>query len=148
MNKLRRLFALSVKFKRLTLEAKSPTKAYPESAGFDLYAIAVERSPFRVTYRTGIAVEIPEGYVGLLFPRSSVYKSRQQMANSVGVIDADYRGEITAVFNLYTGMAHPYNVGDRVAQLIIMPIPQVTLQEVEELSESARGEGGYGSSGS
>lgn len=147
MSNLRRLFALSVKVKKIYPDAHLPTKAHEHDAGFDLYAHRVERAPFQVKYHTGIAVQIPEGYVGLLFPRSSVTKTRQQMANSVGVVDAGYTGEITVVFNQPSPLSFPYDEGDRVAQLVIMPIPKVELKEVAELDPSKRGAGGFGSTG-
>ena len=96
-------------------------------------------------YGTGVAVEIPHGYVGFVFPRSSIANTHLTLSNSVGVIDSGYRGEIKAKFR--KGGTRGYNVGDRIAQLIIMPYPEVTFVEVDELSDSDRGEGGYGSSG-
>jgi dUTP pyrophosphatase len=97
-----------------------------------------------VTYDTGIAIEIPQGYVGLLFPRSSVSKTVLTLSNSVGVIDSGYRGSIMFKFR-YPEEGPVYEVGDRVGQIIIMPYPQISFEEVEELSETERGEGGFGS---
>lgn len=103
----------------------------------------------------GLAIEIPEGYVGLIFPRSSVTKKVLGMANAVGVIDSGYRGPLRVVFkpapafkmdNFSADMAE-YKSGDRVAQLMIIPIPYINLVEVDELSDSVRGEGGFGSTG-
>ncbi len=93
-----------------------------------------------------IAVEIPAGYVGLLFPRSSVCKTGLRLTNSVGVIDSDYRGGITAVFD-YNKSGEQYKVGDRFAQLMIVAAPYVVFHEAKTLSKTARGEGGYGSTG-
>ena len=96
-------------------------------------------------YGTGIAVEIPKGYVGLLFPRSSVRKYALSMSNCVGVIDSDYRGEIMATFRLtnpYQGKV--YNVGDKCCQLIIVPAPEFEIEEVAELSDTERGTKGHG----
>lgn len=143
---------MQVKIKRLNDKAILPTKAHATDAGYDLYATSCEISvPDRMAaYGTGIAVEIPQGYVGLVFPRSSIYKQHLSLSNSVGVIDSGYRGEIMAKFNLLSDGSDTYsvyNVGDRIAQLIIMPYPEVTFEEVDELSDSDRGEGGYGSSG-
>lgn len=143
---------LNIKIKRLTPSAQLPTKAHATDAGYDLYA---DRSEICVpdglaTYGTGIAVEIPEGYVGLVFPRSSICNKHLQLSNSVGVIDSGYRGEVMAKFNLINDGSDTYEVykiGERIAQLIVMPYPEVTFEEVDELSDSDRGTGGYGSSG-
>jgi dUTP pyrophosphatase len=141
---------MTIRFKRLHPDAKAPYQATPGSAGFDLTAVymePVEHTHRRIVkYGTGLAVEIPSGYVGLVFPRSSVYKADVQMANCVGVIDSDYRGEITAVF--YVDLtSENYAKGDRIAQLVIMPIPAVKFVESEELTDTERGIGGYGSTG-
>ena len=102
-----------------------------------------------LTYKTGLALEIPKGHVGLLFPRSSVYKTSMIMSNCVGVIDSGYRGEIMLKFrDQWRDYSSRYEVGDRVGQLIIMPYPQVELEEVDNLSSTDRGSGGYGSTGS
>ena len=136
-----------VKFKKLNRIAITPRKAYRGDAGFDLTAVSSEDLPNgKIRYGTGIAVEIPEGYVGLVFPRSSIFRFGLTLSNSVGVIDSGYRGEIMAVFR-HTPGELAYQVGDRIAQLVIMPIPEIELQETDELSESLRGMGGYGSSG-
>ena len=96
-------------------------------------------------YRTGLSFEIPEGHVGLLFPRSSISKTTLSLANSVGVVDSNFRGEVTFRFK---GTSHKmYNKGDRIGQIIIIPIPTIEFEEVEELSETVRGDQGYGSSG-
>ena len=86
------------------------------------------------------------GFVGLLFPRSSVYKTGLSLCNSVGVLDADYRGEVKFKFN-FTDIEKAYKVGDRIGQLVVMPIHIAFLEEVEELSDTSRGTGGWGSSG-
>jgi dUTP pyrophosphatase len=112
----------------------------------------------------GIALEIPEGFVGLIFPRSSIRKTGLQLSNSVGVVDSGYRGELQATFNKlfggeamydemkvnsasHTNINDWYKVGDRVCQIMIIPHPTVDLIEVDELSETLRGEGGFGSTG-
>ena len=110
-----------------------------------------------IVYGTGLAFEIPKGYVGLVFPRSSISNLDITMSNCVGVIDSGYRGEVTAKFKpamLFNREQRPiilnnriYNVGERIAQLIIIPYPQITFVEADELSETERGAGGYGSSG-
>ena len=98
------------------------------------------------TYHTGLAVEIPTWHVGLLFPRSSVYKTGQTLTNCVGVIDSGYRGEIMMKFSL-SANRNEYQIGDRVGQLIIMPYPKISFIEVDELTPTDRGVGGYGSTG-
>jgi dUTP pyrophosphatase len=98
-------------------------------------------------YGTGLAVEIPEGMVGLVFPRSSVRNYDIVMSNSVGVIDSGYRGEIMVTFNIKFMQSEIYDVGDRVAQLLIVPVPLITYAETQELSETTRGTGGHGSTG-
>lgn len=140
-------FKMTVRFKKLHPDAKAPYQATPGSAGFDLTAVHREGAGYhQIRYCTGIAVEIPAGYVGLVFPRSSVYKTKQTLANCVGVIDSDYRGEITAIFDFHRESEF-YDIGDRIAQLVIMPIPAVRFVEAEELTETERGTGGYGSTG-
>jgi dUTP pyrophosphatase len=137
--------ALNIKIKRLLKNAVIPTKAHATDAGYDLYATSCHFEDGMLHYGTGIAVEIPQGYVGLVFPRSSIANTHLTLSNSVGVIDSGYRGEIKAKFR--KGGTRGYNVGDRIAQLIIIPYPEVVFEEADELSESDRGEGGYGSSG-
>lgn len=124
-----------------------PFRADKGSAGFDLYATNIEESNGILTIHTGIAVEIPYGYAGFLFPRSSVYKTGLSLANSVGVIDSSYRGEIMCKFRILNKDAPMYKVGERCCQLIILPVPDVDYVETEELSETSRGVGGFGSSG-
>ena len=143
---------LEVKIKKLNEQAVIPEYAKPGDAGMDLTAINVDYNENYVEYYTGLAVKIPEGYVGLLFPRSSVSSRRLILANSVGVIDSGYTGEIRVRFYYESNPQHkmeckPYNIGDRVAQLIIMPYPQVSLVQVDELEATERGEGGFGSTG-
>lgn len=174
---------LQVKIKRLNENAVIPAYAHPTDAGLDLTATSkkIEDNGI-VTYGTGIAVEIPKGYVGLIFPRSSNCKKELLLSNSVGVIDSCFRGEIMLKYAPTTKIAHPerlidrlryffygtqcgkhinlnfiitimrdskreYEIGDRVGQLIIMPYPKVQFKEVTELSDSERGNGGYGSTG-
>jgi dUTP pyrophosphatase len=137
---------MKVKIKKLHPNAVIPKYAKPGDAGLDLTAISESWNEFnsQVTYGTGIAVEIPEGHVGLIFPRSSISKTTLMLANSVGVIDSGYRGEIMFKFNyLEKGMI--YDVGDRVGQLIIIPYPSVEFEEVDDLSSTERGDGGFGS---
>jgi dUTP pyrophosphatase len=137
---------MKVKVKKLHKDAIIPKYAKAGDAGLDLTAVAVEASTTALTYRTGLAVEIPEGHVGLLFPRSSVYKTGQTLMNCVGVIDSGYRGEVMLKFTL-SPYGQEYDVGDRIGQLIIMPYPEVEFEEASELSSTDRGNGGYGSTG-
>lgn len=137
---------MEIKFKKLHPFARTPRQANPGDAGFDLYVLTYEGKDRVMTYHTGIAVQIPEGYVGLLFSRSSVYRTDLRQTNCVGVIDSGYRGEIMVKFDIISMYPEVYRRGDKFCQLVIMPVPEVTYTEVEELDESVRGEGGYGSS--
>jgi dUTP pyrophosphatase len=134
--------------KRLLPEAVMPKRANKTDAGVDLVATSkrIEGDLF-IEYGTGIAVEIPKGYVGLLFPRSSVTNKQMMLKNSVGVIDSEYRGEIKARFMFRDENEEHYSVGERVAQLLIVPIALPDFIESEVLNESDRGEGGFGSTG-
>ena len=140
---------MKVKFKKLDEKAVTPTKAHPTDAAFDLTAISVKDDGVRntLTYGTGIAVEIPKGYVGLLFPRSSICKKMLTLANSVGIIDSGYTGEIKVVFRIEQPHILRYAKGDRIAQLVILPYPEIELVEAEMLEDSDRGTGGFGSTG-
>lgn len=140
---------MKIKIKKINPFAIAPTKAHATDAGFDLYATSkTYDNDGNVVYGCGLAFEIPKGYMGLIFPRSSNAKKSLLLSNSVGVIDAGYRGEVTAKFKrLYPISQGEYAIGERFAQLIVMPIPAVEFEEAEELSESERGVGGYGSSG-
>lgn len=140
-----------VKFKKLVEEAVKPKFAKLNDAGADLVATSLDSSTRegQIVYGTGLAVEIPEGMMGLVFPRSSVRDRDLVMSNSVGVIDSGYRGEIMVTFNLKNPWSPDdvYKVGDRIAQLVIIPVPLVKYTEVDELSETERGVNGHGSSG-
>lgn len=139
-----------VKIKKLVPEAEKPKFGKPGDAGADLVATSIDNTSRinQVVYGTGLAVEIPEGMVGLVFPRSSVRNHPLIMSNSVGVIDSGYRGEIMVTFNLIDRFTQvPYKVGERIAQLVIVPVPLIQYREVDELSETDRGTGGHGSTG-
>ena len=143
---------MKVKIKKLHSDAIIPKYAKEGDAGMDLVATSIiSETPSQITYGLGIALEIPEGFVGLVFPRSSIRKTRLQLSNSVGVIDSGYRGELQATFNKITttieNQKNDYKVGDRVCQIMIIPHPIVELLEVDELSDTNRGEGGFGSTG-
>jgi len=138
---------MKVKIKKLHTEAVIPQYAKPGDAGMDLTAVHVSTDQYGCfTYHTGLAVEIPPWHVGLLFPRSSIYKTGQRLTNCVGVIDSGYRGEIMMKFSL-SANRNEYQIGDRIGQLIILPYPQIKFEEVDSLDSSERGEGGYGSTG-
>lgn len=138
-----------VKVKKLDPNAVIPSYSKVGDAGMDLTITNIkENTSFSVTYGFGIAMEIPKGHVGLVFPRSSVRNQELILSNCVGVIDSGYRGELQATFKKTNGLdSFSYNVGERGAQIIILPYPQVFMTEVPELSNSERGEGGFGSTG-
>ena len=140
---------MKIHFKKLNPEAQKPKFGKPGDAGADLVATVAWATESQIVYGTGLAVEIPEGMVGLVFPRSSVRNYALSMANSVGVIDSGYRGEIMVTFNIKTNhnTRELYKIGDRIAQLVIIPVPLVKYVEVEELSETQRGTDGHGSTG-
>ena len=148
---------MDVKIKKLNENAVIPSYAHDTDAGLDLVATSYEykENIDCHVYGTGLAVEIPEGYVGLLYPRSSNRKTNAYMCNHVGVVDSGYRGEIMISFKnrdkIKEGeipqLIQPYEVGDKIAQLIIMPYPKIKFVEVDELSSSDRGEAGHGSTG-
>ncbi len=140
---------LIVKVKKLHENAVIPSYSKPGDAGMDLTITSqLSNTTFDVSYGFGIAMEIPRGYVGLVFPRSSVRNQDLLLTNCVGVIDSDYRGELQATFKKTNGLdSTKYNVGDRGAQIIILPFPQVFMVESDELSDTERGTGGFGSTG-
>ena len=156
---------MEIKIKKLSKDAVIPKYAKQGDAGMDLVAISKEYDgDGNTVYGTGLAFEIPKGYVGLLFPRSSNAKTDLRLTNSVGVLDSCYRGEVMFKYrnDNYSKMdggmqAHlvmgdinfvnEYEVGDRIGQILILPYPEINFLEVDELSETERGEGGYGSTG-
>ena len=143
---------MKIQFKKLVPTAQKPKFGKPGDAGADLVATSVDfsrDSNSQIVYGTGIAVEIPEGMVGLVFPRSSVRNYNLSMANSVGVIDSGYRGEIMVTFNFNSRTPDNtiYQVSDRIAQLVIIPVPLAQYVEVDELSETERNTSGHGSTG-
>lgn len=141
--------ALPVKIKKLHKDAVVPKYAKSGDAALDLTAVSIDHiSEDTVKYDIGLAFEIPEGYVGLIYPRSSICKKDLILSNSTGVVDSGYRGSVQAFFKKTKGMrSNCYAVGDRICQIMIVPYPKVELIEVEELSETERGQGGFGSSG-
>lgn len=139
---------MRVRLKKLQENAVLPNYSKPGDAGLDLTAISMKivdnNDSGYVEYDTGLSVEIPEGYVGLIFPRSSISNTGLILANSIGVIDSGYRGSIKCRFK-WIKDTKMYAEGERVAQLIILPYPQIEFEEVQELSASERGDGGFGS---
>lgn len=137
-----------VKIKRFHKDAVIPKYAKEGDAGMDLVAVSEEwnEENSMVTYDTGLGFEIPKGYVGLVFPRSSISKTSLVLSNAVGVIDSGYRGSVTFKYR-YPEEGMVYDIGDRIGQIIIIPIPEIKFEEVEELSDTERGTGGYGSTG-
>ena len=142
----------TVRVKKLHPNAKLPTYGSPEAAGADLYACleeAVTIQPGEVYWvPTGIALEVPKGCAGLVYARSSMGAKRGLApANKVGVVDSDYRGEIKVVLLNHSKIPQTINPGERVAQFVITPVLQPVYQEVEELTDTDRGVGGFGSTG-
>lgn len=155
---------MKVKIKKLHKDAVIPYYSKNGDAGMDLTATSKWYDENgNVCYGTGLAFEIPDGYVGLLFPRSSNAKKDLILSNSVGVLDSGYRGEVLFKFKPcqkyltdiegnynFDGLTwdgKTYDIGDRIGQIIILPYPQIQFEEVQELSETDRGNGGYGSTG-
>lgn len=141
---------LKVKVKKLDDKAILPTYAKDGDACLDLTAVSFRKDDKdNFIYGIGLAFEIPKGYVGLVFPRSSNRKTFVYLPNSVGVIDSGYRGEIEVTYKSrdFNQVDMPYKIGDRVAQIMIIPYPVVELIESEELSDSERGTGGFGHTG-
>lgn len=142
------MWKMEIRIKKLVPEAVVPKKAHASDAGFDLVATSVGFENGVWVCHSGLAFEIPEGYVGLVFPRSSIVKKDMSLANAVGVIDSHYRGEVTGRFRLAGNIEYPkYEVGERFCQMIIIPYPEVSFVVSDELSETDRGNGGYGSTG-
>jgi dUTP pyrophosphatase len=140
---------MEVRIKKLSENAVIPTYAKDGDAGMDLVATRIiSNTTFDVSYGTDLAMEIPNGFVGLVFPRSSVRKYELALSNSVGVIDSGYRGELQATFKKTNGLdSLAYKVGDRIAQIMIIPHPPIEFKEVNDLSDTERGDGGFGSTG-
>lgn len=152
-----------VKFKKLYADAKLPVKGSLHAAAHDVYAHSIEKLPSgKIKVGLGFATEIPEGYMGIIVPRSNLTKSFWVLNNSHGVIDSDYRGEWMAIFSpiarrfndhgveyhpVRIDVEFPYEVGDRVAQMYFQKVEPIDFEEVTELSETDRGAGGFGSTG-
>ena len=141
--------SLVVKVKKLSDNAVIPSYSKVGDAGMDLTITReIENTSYSVSYGFGISMEIPKNFVGLVFPRSSVRNQDLILSNCVGVIDSGYRGELQATFKKTQGLdSIKYKVGDRGAQIIILPYPTIYMTEVPELSDTERGSGGFGSTG-
>lgn len=145
---------LKIRIKKLSKNSVLPTYSKDGDAGLDLTAISCKvlvdsltDEDTKIEVDSGIAIEIPKGYVGLIFPRSSIKGTGVRLTNCVGVIDSGYRGSIKAYFDIIDKSLVYYEKGNKFAQLIIMPYPHIEFEEAEELSETERGAGGYGSTG-
>ena len=141
-----------VKIKKLDSRAIVPKRATESAAGADLFAIAdgeILINPGETVFvHTGLAIEIPEGWAGLVYARSGLAsKSGLAPANKVGVVDADYRGELMVALHNHSGVQQVLRSGERIAQLVITPYLPAVFEEAEELSQTERGAGGFGSTG-
>ena len=142
---------MDVKFKKLHNDAKIPSYAHDTDAGLDLTAVSFTQefdksNKLVLVYHTGLAVEVPEGYVGLIFMRSSISDKSISLTNAVAVIDSGYRGELLLKYKITTdSLPTIYQPGEKIGQLIIIPYPKINPIEAEELSSSDRNEGGFGS---
>ena len=143
---------MNIKIKKINENAKIPTRGSTSAAGYDLYACIDEPVTIKphetAKIGTGLAMEIPEGYFGAMFARSGLAcKQGLRLANSVGVIDSDYRGEYIVALHNDCDVERTVEPHDRIAQLVVMPFLSVEFTEVQELSETERDTGGFGSSG-
>lgn len=140
---------MKVKIKKKHTDAVTPEYKTEGAACLDLVAVDASFTPGMpyVEYDTGIALEIPEGYVGLIYPRSSVSDRGLTLCNSTGIIDSDYRGSIKFRFYNMNEWCDFYDIGDRIGQIMIVPYPRIEFEESYELGDTERGTGGYGSTG-
>lgn len=138
--------------KKLDGRATLPTYGSGYAAGADLYALIDGEVTFAPNetklIRTGLAMEIPEGYAGLIYARSGLASKRGLApANKVGVVDADYRGEVMVALHNHSGVEQKIAAGERIAQLVVAPFLKAEFEEADELSDTVRGAGGFGSTG-
>ncbi len=139
---------MKVKLKKLNENVKLPVYAKTGDAGLDIKATRIEsENNYSITYGTDLCIEVPFGYVGLIFPRSSIRNYDLSLSNCVGVVDSGYRGEIMATFKKTKLDGMYYDVDDKIMQIIILPYPSIEFEFVDELSETERGEGGFGHTG-
>ena len=146
------MLSAKIKIKKLTDTAKTPTRGNEYAAGYDLYADVKESVQIKphetAKIGTGLAMEIPDGYFGAIFARSGLAsKEGLRPANCVGVCDSDYRGEYIVAIHNDSEKTRTITAGERIAQLVVMPYLPVTIDEVAELTDTNRGEGGFGSTG-
>lgn len=146
------MLSAKIKIKKLTDTAKTPTRGSEHAAGYDMYADVKEDVQIKphetVKIGTGLAMEIPDGYFGAIFARSGLAaKEGLRPANCVGVCDSDYRGEYIVAIHNDSEETRTITAGERIAQLVVMPYLPVTFDEVAELTDTNRGEGGFGSTG-
>ena len=142
----------TIAVKKLDERAILPTYGSEYAAGADLYALAEEEIVFQPGetkfVRTGLAMEIPEGYAGLIYARSGLACKRGLApANKVGVVDADYRGEVMVALHNHSNTVQKISAGERIAQLVVAPFLKASFTEAETLNETVRGTGGFGSTG-
>lgn len=142
----------NVKIKKVSEDAKLPTYGTSFAAGADLYACSSEAISFEPgetkLIKTGLSLEIPEGYAGLIYARSGLATKRGLApANKVGVVDSDYRGEVMVSLHNHTNEVKEIDAYERIAQLVITPYLKANFEEVEELDDTERGTGGFGSTG-
>ena len=139
---------MKVKLKKLNENVKLPVYAKTGDAGLDIKATRIENeNNYSITYGTDLCIEIPFGYVGLIFPRSSIRNYDLVLSNCVGVVDSGYRGEIMATFKKTKLDGMYYDVDDKIMQIIILPYPSIEFEFTDELSETERGKGGFGHTG-
>lgn len=138
---------MKIKIKKLHPLAKIPLKGTKEASCADVYATEIEHNNDEITIKLGFSTEIPNGYKGVIVPRSSITKTTWIMQNSPAQIDSDYRGEWMIKLKNIDITDSPYKVGDRVAQIFFEKIVDYEFEEVEELVETERGQGGFGSTG-
>jgi dUTP pyrophosphatase len=136
---------LEIKIKKIHPNAIIPKYAHTGDAGMDIYAVSKKETDKFIEYGTGLSFEIPEQYVMLIFPRSSITNKDLMLKNSVGILDSGYRGELILRFNKLG--KETYEIGERIGQIIVIPYPNVEFTEADELSETKRGNGGFGSTG-
>ena len=141
-----------VNVKKLNENAVMPTYGSLFAAGADLYALLDSETVIEpqqtLLVHTGLSMEIPEGYAGLIYARSGLASKRGLApANKVGVVDADYRGEIMVALHNHSAIEQSISAGERIAQLVVAPFLKVDFEETDTLSDTVRGEGGFGSTG-
>ena len=136
---------MKIKIKKLHPEAVIPKYAHVGDAGMDVYAVSKEEKSKFIEYGTGLSFELPEDHMMLIFPRSSLSNKDLILTNHVGILDSGYRGELKLRYRKIGDDV--YDVGDKIGQIVVVPFPKVEFEEVDELSDTSRGEGGFGSTG-